>query len=380
MARPHAKFTSVDAGILRPLGNAMIILNVMLGRGRGGLERAAAHYHHALLASSHHVIGFGHAMGWMRGQLPTGAAFQGASPLNDFDFRTHFAMIRAVRDLRPTAVLAHGNRAIRFVSRLQGVPRIAVLHNSRFKNATGRLDAGIAVTPELATAAQRRYAGMNVEVVPNLVDMVPETTRPPRRNPIVIGALGRLHVDKGFDRLIRALADPGLPGTDWRLVIAGEGPERASLQMLATHLGIGKRVQLIGWADDRRSFFRSIDILCMPSRTESFGMVLIEAMAHGVPVIVSDNAGSREIVRGDRDALVVDANDRRALASALARLIADPVLAAALGRNGWERASTTYALPIVAERLDQALSRLVTTTLSKLQSSTDEFALASAAS
>jgi glycosyltransferase involved in cell wall biosynthesis len=358
----------------------MIVLNVMLGRGRGGLERAAAHYHHALLASGHSVVGFGHPTGWMRSQLPAGAAFQSAAPLNDFDFRTHFALVRTLRELRPTVVLAHGNRAIRFASRLEGVWRIGVLHNSRFKSATGRLDACIAVTPELAAAARRQYAGMNVEVVPNLVDMAAETTRPPRREPVVIGALGRLHVDKGFDRLIRALADPGLPGMNWRLVIAGEGPERAALQGLATHLGIGQHVELIGWVDDRRSFFRSIDVLCMPSRTESFGMVLVEAMAHGVPVIVSDNPGSREIVRSDSDALVVDADDEPALAAALAKLIADPDLAAALGRNGRERVSTAYALPIVAEKLDQALGRLVMARTDETRPGIDELALAGVAS
>jgi glycosyltransferase involved in cell wall biosynthesis len=357
----------------------MIILNVMLGRGRGGLERAAAHYHHALLASGHHVVGCGHPAGWMRSQLPERAPFLPAAPLNDFDLRTHFALVRALRELRPTVVLAHGNRAIRFACRLENVRRIGVLHNSRFKSATGRLDACIAVTPELAGATRRRYAGMSVEAVPNLVDMVAETVRPPRRDPVVIGALGRLHVDKGFDRLIRALADPGLPGTNWRLVIAGEGPERASLQMLATQLGIGQRVALIGWVDDRRSFFRSIDVLCMPSRSEAFGMVLVEAMAHGVPVIVSDNPGSREIVRSDGDAMVVDAGDEHALAGALAKLIADPDLAAALGRGGRERVSTAYALPIVAEKLDLALGRLIKSTTDATRPGADAFALAGVA-
>src|SRR5260370_33398298 len=93
-------------------GKLMIFLNMMLGRGRGGLERASAHYHHALAARGHRVVAFGHPEGWMRTQLPSGAAFVAASPLNDYDVRTHYALVRAARELRPARGLAHGYRAI----------------------------------------------------------------------------------------------------------------------------------------------------------------------------------------------------------------------------------------------------------------------------
>lgn len=357
----------------------MIFLNMMLGRGRGGLERASAHYHHALAARGHQVVAIGHPEGWMRTQLPSGADFIATSPMNDYDFRTHYALLRAVRQLRPDAVLAHGNRAMRYASRIEAVNRVGILHNPRFKSATARLDACIAVTPEMAAAARRHYRGMKIEVVPNLVDIASDAVRPPRRDPLVIGALGRLHVDKGFDDLLRALADPDLCSRNWRLRIAGEGPEREALRLLASRLGIAERVELIGWVDDRRSFFQSIDMLCMPSRTESFGMVLVEAMAHGIPAVVSDNPGSREIVRSGRDALVVPVGDAAALAAAIVRLLDDAALAAALGRSGWERATSAYALPVVAETLDQTLCRLVGSTAGKTWTgdpSTDTLALA----
>jgi glycosyltransferase involved in cell wall biosynthesis len=341
----------------------MILLNVMLGRGRGGLERAASHYQRALAARGYNVVTVGHPEGWMRAQLPPGAPFVPTSPLNDYDFRTHFDLLRVLRDQGPAALLAHGNRAIRYASRLRGVHRFGVLHNPRFKAATHRLDACIAVTPELAAAARQRYAGMKIEVVPNLVDTASDAARPPRRDPLVIGALGRFHADKGFDILIRALADPRLRKKAWRLVIAGEGAEQENLCMLAARLGVAGRVDFVGWVDDRASFFRSVDFLCMSSRTESFGMALVEALAHGVPAIVSDNPGSREIVRRDRDALVVPAGDEMRLVAAIARLIEDEAFALALGRSGRERALSTYAFPIVAERLDETLRSLIPSTI-----------------
>src|SRR5579862_5664731 len=147
------------------------VLNMMLGRGRGGLERASAHYHHALAARGYKVITVGHPDGWLKTQLPRGAEFAPLAPFTDYDFRAHFALRRMLQTCVPAAVLAHGNRAMRYAVRLAGVHRIGVLHNSRFKTATGTLDAGIAVTPALAMAARHRYPGLAIDVVPNLLDL-----------------------------------------------------------------------------------------------------------------------------------------------------------------------------------------------------------------
>lgn len=338
------------------------VLNMMLGRGRGGLERASAHYHHALAARGYRVVTVGHPDGWLRSQLPPGAAFVAMAPFTDYDFRAHFALQRAVLAHAPSVVLAHGNRAMRYAARLVGVSRVGVLHNSRFKPATGLLDACIAVTHALATAARQRYPGLVVEVVSNLIYLTSDGTRPERRRPLVIGALGRLHMDKGFDYLIEALADPRLADQKWRLMIAGEGPEQAILSLLAKKRGIADRIDFIGWVEDRGAFFRAIDILCMPSRNESFGMVLIEALAHAVPVIASDNPGCREIIVADRDALVVRSGDLGRLAEAIVRLITDNEFAAALGRAGRDHIVATYAFPVVAEKLDQVMRRLLAPT------------------
>ena len=336
-----------------------VLVNMMLGRGRGGLERAAANYYHALAARGYEVVTVGHSDGWLRTQVPRNSQFRPLSAFTEYDFRAQFLLSLFMREVEPAAVIAHGNRAMRYAGRLNGVMRIGVLHNLRFKSATRHLNACIAVTHSLAAAARQRFPALAVEMVPNLVDVISDGTRPGRRAPIVIGALGRLHVDKGFDYLIEALADRRIIERDWRLIVAGEGPELTRLRALATKKGLSGKVHFVGWVEDRSAFFRSIDILCMPSRVEAFGLVLIEALAHAVPVIASDNSGSREIVVTERDALVVPSSDPEGLAQALERLIDDPRFAESLGRRGWERVIAGYTLPVVAERLEKVVSKLI---------------------
>ena len=123
-----------------------VILNLMFGWRRGGLERAAAHYHLALASRGHRVITVGHRQSWLRTQLPKDAAFVAMSPFTDYDPRVHVALLRSVHTHRPSALIAHGNRAMRYAARMSDARRIGVFHNFQFKPYHARLDAGIAVS------------------------------------------------------------------------------------------------------------------------------------------------------------------------------------------------------------------------------------------
>jgi glycosyltransferase involved in cell wall biosynthesis len=115
----------------------------------------------------------------------------------------------------------------------------------------------------------------------------------------VAGNVGRLHPDKDQATLIRgfALALPQLP-PDGLLAIMGSGKLEASLQALATELGIAMRVCFLGQVPQGRRYFRAFDVFVLTSDHEPFGMVLLEAMAAGVPLICSDCGGGREVIDG----------------------------------------------------------------------------------
>ncbi|RMD60599.1 MAG: glycosyltransferase [Alphaproteobacteria bacterium] len=155
-------------------------------------------------------------------------------------------------------------------------------------------------------------------------------------------ALGRLHVKKAFDILLKALVD--VPGT-W-LWIAGEGELRAELENLARELGVAERVRFLGWRYDREALLASADVCVFPSRYEPFGTVTIEAWAAGTPLVAAASVGPAGVIRDGEDALLVPVDDAPALAAAIRRVIEEPGLAerlVAAGRQRYHREFTEEA-------------------------------------
>lgn len=195
----------------------------------------------------------------------------------------------------------------------------------------------------------------DISIVPCGVDITSFTpdgpTRQDRRQPLRIVALGRLVPRKGFATLIEAL--PRLPGTE--LLIAGgdtgPDPERKRLVELATRLGVADRLQLIPQLPRAEvpALLRSADVVATVPWYEPFGIVPLEAMACGRPVVASAVGGMLDTVVPDRTGLLVPPKQPVVLAKALAELLADPNRRARYGQAGTARARTRFSWDRVAE-------------------------------
>ena len=115
----------------------------------------------------------------------------------------------------------------------------------------------------------------------------------------IVGNVGRLHPDKDQATLIRGFASalPNLPA-DSQLVIMGKGRLEQDLKELASELGVGHQVLFLGQVPDARRYFRACDVFALSSDHEPFGMVLLEAMAAGVPLLATACGGAKEVVEG----------------------------------------------------------------------------------
>lgn len=211
-----------------------------------------------------------------------------------------------------------------------------------------RADACLLVSDSLREAAApllRR--ARRVEVVPPGIDLErfggkaadPSATRLRGRARRVVGSMGRLAPQKGFDLLVEAM--PALlaaePGT--RVLIAGEGPERGRLERHARELGVDHALELVGYVEDPRAVFGATDVFVLPSRHEGFGLVFLEAMAMEVPVVGTRVVGIANAVRDGRTGILVPPEDPGALAEAILRLFAEPELRRSLVEEalGWVR-------------------------------------------
>jgi len=152
-------------------------------------------------------------------------------------------------------------------------------------------------------------------------------------NSYVIGIVGRLSEEKRHIDLIRAfsLVTDEYPRS--RLIIVGDGPLKSRLLDEVSKLGLSKNVDFKGFQSDVSPYYKEMDIFVLPSRTEGFGIVLLEAMAYGLPVIAANKGGIREIVVNDENGLLMETSDRVALASAIKSLIKSPEKRRELGEN-----------------------------------------------
>lgn len=205
--------------------------------------------------------------------------------------------------------------------------------------------------------AERRFGlpGGKGRVVHNGVEVGGDEPPEPISLPFerFVLALGRVVAKKGFDLLVEGFAKMAAEHPGVGLIIGGEGAARPALLDLARRLGLQDRVVLPGrldrgqvaWAMDNAAVF------VLPSRVEPFGIVVLEALRAGRPVVVSSRGGAPEIVRHEREGLVADPFDTEGLAAAVARLLDDTALAgrlAAAGRRrvedfSWERITGEYS-------------------------------------
>ncbi|HEY5879958.1 MAG TPA: glycosyltransferase [Nakamurella sp.] len=165
--------------------------------------------------------------------------------------------------------------------------------------------------------------GVDVDRVRELGRQVADPPRPVAR--YLVG-VGRLTEQKGFDLLIRAHAKVVDRGHHHRLIIVGEGADRAALTELARRLGVSDTVGFTGFVPNPHWLIAGADLFVLSSRREgSGGLVLVEALSHGVPVVAADCvSGPRDILADGRFGALVPADDVEALADAIAAHLADP--------------------------------------------------------
>ncbi|WP_280513540.1 glycosyltransferase [Intrasporangium calvum] len=251
-----------------------------------------------------------------------------------------WAFHRSVLQERPNIIHAHSYRASLFawpISKIWGVPYVITEHSSTLSGELprqwrlvarwgfGQADAVLAVSNGLALTL-RRYTRRKVLVIPNLVQRSFFTgdlraPKGPRRQPLKFLSVGRCHPNKGWDVLLQSFALLVHSGVDAILQLCGGGAECPDLERISASLGVDDRVQFLGRVDRNnvRRLMEECDCHVMASRVETFGIVNVEALALGKPIIMTDTDAASTIVN-DTNGLVVPIGDVEVLALSMKRI------------------------------------------------------------
>lgn len=173
----------------------------------------------------------------------------------------------------------------------------------------------------------------------SLADPLPDLSQHHPISPHRLICVGRLAPSKGQDTLIQAVALLKDTVKELSVEFVGDGPQKAAYQRLAEELGVADRCAFVGYVshDEVLARMATASVCVVPSRSEAFGWVNIEAMSIGRPVVASNVGGIPEIIRDGQDGFLVPPDAPQALADKLRLILSDPALRAAMGQNARQR-------------------------------------------
>ena len=253
-----------------------------------------------------------------------------------FDIQTPKVLRRSIKNFSPDIVMTWMSRASHMCPKgdFTSVARLGGYYDLKYYK---KADYLVGNTKDIQEYFLKKgWPENKTAYLPNFVDE--PTAAPPQQRKIfntpegvpLILSLGRLHDDKAFDVLIRALAQ--IP--DAFLWIGGKGPREPYLKTLAKEKKVNNRIHFLGWQEDVSSLYKACDIYCCPSRIEPLGNVVIEGWAHRKPVVAAQSDGPKGLISCGNNGLLAPLEDVQKLADQINHLIQDNAFKDQIAQKG----------------------------------------------
>lgn len=285
-----------------------------------------------------------------------------------FEWKKHRRVFQTMRSFNPHIVhgaVFEGMGMAAISGWLARVPVIILEETSDPQNRTTRAnwllrrymrtaDKIMSISPSVAEYLQRvaKISPSKISLIPNGINQ-PEYPDQERviaekerlgipEGALVIGFVGRIFNDhKRLSDLIVALAL--LEQNNWNLLVVGDGPDTSLIQSMIDELGISSNVRLVGYQSNTSLYYCMMDVFCVPSSREGFGLVAAEAMMHHLPVIASQVGGLADVVLDGVTGYLVPPQNPGALAYCIKKLLYDPSLRQRMGAAGYQRAAENFS-------------------------------------
>lgn len=347
----------------------MRIVNVMISKKLGGIEQAFLDYTQALLLKNHEVMLIADKKNRLTEQMQK--MLKSEKLLIKFTHYNWFLVpyiYCKLKKFAPEIIIVHNKKAVpifKAVAKLLGAKIIGVSHNPKFKKI-GACDAIFTITNYQKNIFSLKFPREKIFVIPNMITQkIDYRVRKSFSNPPKICTMGRFDPMKGFCDFIQALAILKRENVLFKAIIGGEKQkdyedEFEKMQNLINENNLQKDVEFCGWVKDKEAFFNNADVFVLPSVFEPFGIVVLEAMQHSVPLVTSLAEGPAEIFAEHQNcAKTFKVGDYKALANCLREVISDFNEAQKMAKNGYELCYQEYYIEKVADKLDTAIKKVI---------------------
>jgi glycosyltransferase involved in cell wall biosynthesis len=344
----------------------MKIINAMFSKNLGGIEQAFLDYTECLVMTKNEVICVIQPQAKIKTKLVNlkdkfeNIKIVEIANRGKWDFFAKKKISNLIKNNKPDFVICHGNRpaSLFYSSCLKNkVKLIAVAHNYNLK-AILKADYLFSITEDIKKIASKHFDKNKIFVIPNLTRISAEPEFKPLPKVPTIGVLARMVEKKGIDYFIQACGFLRDKGIEFNAIIGGDGDLRNNYQTLRDNLKLNDKVKFIGWVKDKNKFYNDIDIFCLPSLSEPFGIVLLEAMSKKKPIVATNIEGPAEILEDGKDAVLVEKELAIALCEGLEKILLGKVDCKNLTDTAYKKLQQKYDLNVVAQTLQNTISEL----------------------
>lgn len=300
----------------------------------------------------------------MRNALDIFSAFE----LADFVRRNDIEIIHAhlARDYSLAAIAARLAKKPFVLTRHVLFP-LSKLHKFVLKNVGGIVAPSNAIADALEK--QNLFQPDKITIIRYGIDVGRFSQVEKTRNEIfTVGTIGHLAPIKGHDVFVRAAEIVLKKRENIRFVIVGEdksasGKNRRELEDLIAGLDLKSKIELAGWTDDVRPFLQTFDLFVSAARAEAFGLVIVEAMLFGLPVVATSSEGAQEIIEDGASGILIPNEDAAVLAKAILELFDDKDKRERLIKNGRRRALEHFSLERMVSKTEEFYRRVLEKTV-----------------
>jgi glycosyltransferase involved in cell wall biosynthesis len=355
-----------------------MIINIMLSRGLGGIQQSFLDYSKCL-KNAFKVFNVTSKNAEINSKINPDFKLLN---INSWDFYSIYKLSKIFTKINPKVIIAHGNRAIKFsyyariLARKKEIKLVGVGHSHKHKWII-KCDKIIGVSEDICEYMKKFGANSKKIVhIPNMLDIdmleiKNDFATKEANDPPVIGVMSRMVAKKGIDVFLNAVKILKESGVKFKVLLGGDGELLEDAIDLSNKNNTKDVVTFLGWINDKESFYKQIDIFCLPSLKEPFGIVLLEAMHKSKLIVATNIDGPKEIIRDGYSGLLCEANNPQELAEVLLQgilLASNKASNKASGKkdgyekitkNAYESLISNYSMTSVSQKLISFLDKIV---------------------